>query len=66
MRSDFSKALGRAKGIAEPGSYLVNDNGHLNQRRQSYVSLADIEPGKAYVGPKLGPGQYEQPPSIFQ
>lgn len=29
LRSDFSRTLA-AKGIAEAGSYLINDNGHIN------------------------------------
>ena len=31
LRSDFSKTLA-TKGIGEVGSYLLNDNGHINQR----------------------------------
>jgi hypothetical protein len=37
-RSDFARMMA-ANGVGPDGTFLFNDNGHINQRSQSYVSL---------------------------
>jgi len=64
-RSDFSKTLA-TKGISESGSYLLNDNGHINQRTQPYISLSKAHrPSSDNLMDKPGPGQYEALASDF-
>lgn len=65
LRSDFSKTLA-AKGIGEAGSYLVNDNGHINQRTQSYVNSGGRKPSDQFLFSPVGPGSYEQRVSDFE
>lgn len=45
-----------SQGIGDDGTYLINDNGHINQRSQSYVSLnksqqSEKEPPNSHIGP---------------
>jgi len=47
-----------SRGIGDEGTYLINDNGHINQRSQSYISLAKA-PEKEQSNANLGPGSYE-------
>ncbi len=60
---------------AEKGTYLINDNGHLNQRTQPYISIAKLatkdnqSPARS---PKIsatpvppGPGSYETNVTAF-
>jgi hypothetical protein len=67
-RSDFSKTLAQ-KGLAEAGAYLLNDNGHINQRTESFVNLASkqkVSPlARMQSSAELGPGQYETAISDF-
>lgn len=61
-RSDFGKAIPGIAAINTQGTYLVNDNGHINQRTSSFLPLTHSEP-KTCDTP--GPGQYESP-SLFK
>lgn len=47
-----------SRGIGDDGTYLINDNGHINQRSQSYISLAK-QPIQPVDRENVGPGQYE-------
>lgn len=65
MRSDFSKTLA-AKGIGEAGSYLLNDNGHINQRTQNYLGLTVQRKKDTSQEAFVGPGSYQNKASDFE
>ena len=60
---------------AEKGTYLINDNGHLNQRTQPYLSIAKLrtkDTQSPVRSPKIsatpvppGPGSYETNVTAF-
>lgn len=60
---------------AEKGTYLINDNGHLNQRTQPYISIAKLTTKNTQSpvrSPKIsatpippGPGSYETNVTAF-
>ena len=40
-KSDFAKLMA-SKILGDEGTYLINDNGHINLRSQSYMSLSKM------------------------
>ena len=47
------------KGISEKGSYLLNDNGHINQRSSQFFSQDGRSSPRLERKDPVGPGSYE-------
>ena len=54
-----------SSGLSE-GQYLINDNGHINQRSQAYINLSKQYVPEKKVQVTVGPGHYNPVISDFE